>query len=93
MLRKGFPMKSFVLSPTKLIPHHGCLFHWDQQREVSECPWPKKGDGAARLKTTTATEARFGWAGLQDIRYALIQKIRDYLGIFPNMGGIPNSQV
>ena len=56
-----------VLPPLKVIPRCGCLSHRDQQTEVSERPWPKKEMGAVRLKTTTATEARFGWTGLRNI--------------------------
>ena len=43
----------------------------NKQKWVRSVRGPKKEMGAARLKTTTATEARFGWAGLENIRLIL----------------------
>ena len=54
LLKKEFQWRGqkpvSILPPSKLIPHHGFLSHWDQQTEVSERPWPKKGDGGGEAQ-------------------------------------------
>ena len=50
------------LSPSKLIQHHGFLFHRSKNRNERQPAVAQKVDGRSeQLKTTTATEASFGF--------------------------------
>ena len=79
MLRKGFPMKRFLCSLLQSWFLIMVVFFMgiNKQKWVS-VRGPKKKMGAARLKTTTATEARFGcWTGLENI-WICVQKFQGW---------------